>query len=167
MAIDPKIEAPTRKLLGHALSGELDDLYELIASIGPQDYEKVVALTATAAGYMAVDTARRWPSSADVKALARHAADTPGAQVSEAEISEYLARVVIGNESPLVVFEGNEKAPLIPLFATAVMLVTFSGSYRDQWEYLDAIWNSLDAAEAVQASVAPAVTYLYVKSNQK
>lgn len=164
MPVDPKTEAPTRKLLGHAIRGELDDLYQLIADIGPEAYESVGALAILASGYMAVDTARRWPNSADIDALARNAADSPGAQVTEDEIREYLARVVLGNEQVLAVFEGNEKAPLIPLFAAAVMLLSFHGLYEDQWAYLDAIWNSLDAAEAAPAAVAPATVYLYGKA---
>lgn len=167
MPIDLKIEAPTRKLLGHAIRGELDGVYKVIGDIGPDGYQAVGPLLIMASGYIAVATARRWPNTADIKALARHAATAPGAQVTEDEIREYLTRVVIGDEFTMDVFEGNEQAPLIPLFATAALLLAFHGLYEDQWAYLDAIWNSLDAAEAVEAPVAPAVMYLFVKSNRK
>lgn len=161
MPIDPKIEAPLRKMLGHAIRGELNDLYALTLSLGEQMVEAAVVLAIKASGYIAVDASARWPRDVDVRELAKHAADTPDTQVTEDEIREYLSRVVLGNEAVLTVFAGNEKAGLIPLFVTGNLLLSFHGRYKNQWKYLDAIWNALAAAEAADASVAPAMVYLY------
>jgi hypothetical protein len=158
--VDPEIEAPLRKMLAHVMRGETDDALELAEEIGPQRYESAVALAIAASGYIAVSTSRRWPQEADVQALARNSVKAPHSQVTEAEIHDYLARVVLASENPLTVFEGS-RAALIPLFATANLLLRFSGEYEDQWKYLDAIWNSLDAAEATSTDVAPGVVYLY------
>jgi hypothetical protein len=167
MPIDPKIEAPTRKLLGHAIRGELDDLYALIVRIGPQAYEGVVALAIQASGYIAIQVSERWPLVADVRALAKRAARSPISQVTEDEIAACLWRVVLGSESPLEVFPGDERAALIPLFTAAVLLISYSALHKDQWAYLDSIWNSLDAAEAVEVAVAPAVMYLYARKHRR
>lgn len=160
MAVDPKIEAATRKLLGHAIRGEMDHFYELIADIGPEVYEGVGELVILAAGYIATDISGRWPSRADIAALAEHGATPRHSQVTETEIREHLTRVVFGGEPVLEVFAGDERAPLVPVFVAADLLLSFSGNYGDQWEYLDAIWNALDAAENVDGTVVPAVIYL-------
>lgn len=70
--------------------------------------------------------------------------------------------MVLGGESPLTVFEAKgTRAALIPLFATADLLVSCSGEHETHWKYLDTIWNALDAAETVDASLAPAMTFLF------
>jgi hypothetical protein len=167
MPIDPKIEAPLRKMLGHAMRGELDDLYALILAAGEQVSEAATVLAIKASGYISVQVSERWPLEPDIKALSRHAADTPNTQVTADEIAAYLSRVVLGNESPLTVFPGDKKAGIIPLFSTANLLVSYCAQHRDQWDYLDSIWNALDAAETIDKSLPPAVVYLYGKSHQK
>jgi hypothetical protein len=163
MLIDPKIEASTRKLLGHAIRGELDDLDALIVSIGPQVYTAVVALAVLASGYIAIQVSERWPREVDIRALAKHASTSPNSQVTEGEIAACLSRVVLDSESPLEVFPGDEKAALIPLFTAANLLISYCAQHKDHWAYLDSIWNSIEAAEAVEVPVAPAVMYLYSK----
>lgn len=160
--IDLKAEAPLRKMLGHIMRDESDALDALIDEIGPQTYESAVALAIAASGYIAIDTSRRWPNEADIKALAKHAATTRGSQVTESEISDYLSRVVLGSDNPLDVFEGN-RAAIIPLFATANLLVSYSGLYENQWKYLDAIWNAIDAADQLEPVVLPAAMFRFAR----
>lgn len=160
--VDDRAEAVLRKMLEHILRGELDDFYGAIEAAGEQVAETAATLAILASGYIAVDVPSRWPTGADVRALAKNAADTPGTQVTEDEIREYLTRVVLGGESPLTVFEAEgNRAALIPLFATADLLVSFSGQHETHWKYLDAIWNALDATETLDATLAPAVTFLF------
>lgn len=168
MPIDPKVEAPLREMLGHAIRVEMDDLYALVAGVGAEAYEATVNLAILAAGYIAVDTPGRWPTGADVKALAKHAAGTRiGKHLTEDEIASFLSRVVLGSESPLTVFEGDEKAALIPVLATASLLAGFGPAGQSWADYLDTIWNSLDAAESVKAPVVSAVIYLAEKQRKK
>lgn len=159
--VDPKIEAPLRKMLGHVMRGELDELGKLIEAVGPQMYEAALPLCVLASGYISVDISKRWPGEADVKALARHAAAVPSSQVTETEIIDYLSRIVLAGESPLTVFPDAQKAAMAPLFATADLLVAFSGNYADQWSYLDAIWNAIDAASQVKPDIVPAVVFQF------
>jgi hypothetical protein len=165
MPIDPKIEAPLRKMLGHAMRGELDDLYALILAAGDQVSEAAVVLAIKASGYISVHVSERWPRDVDVRELAKRAVKTTaGREVTEDEISTYLSRVVLGNESVLEAFPGDKKAGIIPLFTTAALLASFGPKGLTQWEYLDSIWNALDTAEAADDSVAPAMVYLYGKA---
>lgn len=161
MSVNPTVEAPTRKMLGQVLRGELDEFGSLVESIGSQMYESAVALCIQASGYIAVSAANGWPTDADITTMARHAATTKRSQVTEQEISDYISRVVLKNESPLTVFDGSSKAAVIPVFSTAVLLVSFHGRYDDQWQYLDAIWNAINAAENVDDAVVPAVIYAH------
>lgn len=160
--IDPKVEAPLRKMLGHIMRGEEDDLDAQIDKIGPQMYESAVALAIAASGYIAIDASERWPREVDIRELAKRAATTRGSQVTESEISEYLSRVVLGSENPLDVFEGN-RAAIIPLFATADLLLTFHARYANQWKYLDAIWNAIEVADQLEPVVLPAAMFRFAR----
>lgn len=160
--VDPEVEAPLRKMLGHIMRGEDDALDALIEEIGPQMYESALALAIAASGYIAVRVSKRWPNEADVRALARHAADTPGTQVTEDEIRTYLSRVVLDSDNPVDVFKSNRGA-IIPLFATANLVLTFSARYRDQWDYLDVIWDAINVADQLDADVLPAATFRFAR----
>lgn len=159
--VDPKVEAPLRKMLGHVMRGELEDFGALIEGIGPQMYEAAVGLAVMAAGYIAVRVSERWPVEADVQALAKRAATSPNSQVTADEISAYLARVVLGGESPLTVFDDQKKAAVIPVFATADLLVSYCAQHEDQWAYLDEIWNAVDVADQTPPAVLPAMVFRF------
>lgn len=158
--VDPKVEAPLRKMLGHVMRGELEDFCALTEAIGPQMYEAAVGLAIMASGYIAVDVSERWPTEADVKALARNAADTKGTQVTADEIGAYLSRVVLAGE-PLSVFDDQKKAAVTPVFALADLLVTFCGQHQDQWDYLDEIWAGVEAADQAPPAVLPAMVFRF------
>lgn len=159
--VDPKAEAPLRELLAHSIRGELDDFAALIEGIGPQMYEAAAGLAIMASGYIAVDISERWPTEADIKALAKHAADTPGTQVTQDEIAAHLSRVVLAGESPLSVFDDQQKAAVIPVFVLGNMLLSFHGRYENQWAYLDEIWNAVDAADQAAPAVLPAMVFRF------
>ena len=42
--IDPKVEEPTRDMLGHVIRGELQDLSALMRSVGGERYRQVLGL---------------------------------------------------------------------------------------------------------------------------
>jgi hypothetical protein len=168
MPIDPRIEAPLRKMLGHAMRGELDDLYALILEVGDQTYEAAIILAIKAGGYITTHVSERWPNDADIREIAKHAVKTRiGQQVTEDEIRDYLSRVVLGTEAALNVFPDNKRAAMVPLFTTAALLSGYGPKDTDQWGYLDQIWNALDAAETIDSSLPPAVVYLYGKAYQQ
>lgn len=159
MPIDPKIEAPTRKLLGHAIRDETADLYKLIVEIGPQAYEAAIALVIQASAYVTIDVGKRWPGDADLREAARIAATAKSElPVTEDEIHMYLSRVTFGFES-LAVFSDAEKASVIPLFTLARLLIAFTPDDLEWPAYLDMVWNSIDAAEQTPLPVLPALLY--------
>lgn len=158
MPIDPKIEAPLRKMIGHVMRGEEDELAELVLSVGDQVYEAAAALSIQAAGYIAVHVSGRWPTDADLAAIAKRAARP---YVTEDEIRRYFARVVFHSESPLGVFDDQKRAAMIPLFTLAGLLSAFGPKDTDQWGYLDQIWNAINAAESLNDAVVPAVVYQF------
>lgn len=160
--VDPKVEAPLRKMLGYIMRGESDKLDALIEEIGPRMYESAVALAIAASGYIAVRVSKRWPNEVDVKALARHAVDVRDTHVTESEIRDYLSRVVLGSDNPLDVFEGN-RAAIVPLFATANLVLSFCGQYENQWKFLDAIWNAIEEADRLEDAVLPAATFRFAR----
>lgn len=158
--VDPKVEAPLRKMLGHVMRGELDEFCALIEAIGPQMYEAAVGLAIMASGYIAVQVSERWPNAADVQALAKHAATSPNSQVTADEISAYLSRVVLAGE-PLSVFDDQKKMAVTPVFALADLLVSYCAQHEDQWAYLDEIWAGVEAADQAPPAVLPAMVFRF------
>src|SRR5260370_26622704 len=100
MAIDPKIEQPTRKMLGHAIRQELDDLAALIHAEGNPTFLGAVDLCVFASGYIAIDVCQRWPTEADLREIARVSAQSAThLDISAQQIYEFLSRVALGSET--------------------------------------------------------------------
>jgi hypothetical protein len=160
MGIDPKIEQPTRKMIGHAIRGELDDLAALIREKGSEALIGSIPLCLFASAYIAIDVAGRWPADADTQEIARHASQcATELDITQQEIYEYLSRVALGSEKLDDVFS-DEGVATIPLYATANLLLTFSPGDKHWWEYLDQIWDAAETAERTSPAVLPALMLL-------
>jgi hypothetical protein len=93
MRIDPRIEEPTRKMLGHAIRGELPALEAEIDAVGDETYAAGITLCLI----IAVDLAGRWPTEADIRELARHtAASSTDYELREQDVYDYLSRGALG-----------------------------------------------------------------------
>jgi hypothetical protein len=115
MGIDPKIEQPTRKMLGHAIRRELDELAALVRAQGSEVLLGSVPLCLFVSAYIAVDVSDRWPTDADLREIAKRAAQSATQlDITEPEIYEYLSRVALGQEKIDDVFaaEGIATVPL-------------------------------------------------------
>jgi|HubBroStandDraft_3_1064219.scaffolds.fasta_scaffold246962_1 hypothetical protein len=158
MRIDPKIEQPTRSMLGHAMRHQLDDLADAIRAAGNETFTASIPLCVFASGYIAINISERWPTDADLQEIAKNAAESGVTQldISQREIYEYLSRVALGPEGLDNVFS-PERSGTIPLYATANLLLTFCPRGKEWWEYLDQIWAAAEAAENVGLFVLPAL----------
>jgi hypothetical protein len=157
MGIDPKTEQQTRKLLGHAIRHELDDLAVLARSQGPEALLGSIPLCLLSSAYIAIDVSDRWPTDADLREIAKNAAESvTRLDITEQEIYAYLSRVALGPEKLDDVFS-VEGLATIPLFATANLLLTFCPREKEWWQYLDQIWAATEAAERTSPAVLPAV----------
>jgi hypothetical protein len=97
MGIDPKIEQPARKLLGHAIRHELDDLAASVQSQGPDALSGGISVCLLASAYIAIDVSERSPTDADLKEIAKSAAESvTRLDITEQEIYAYLSRVALG-----------------------------------------------------------------------
>jgi hypothetical protein len=157
MAIDQKIEQPTRKMLGHAIRHELDKLAAVAEAEGAETVAGSIPLCLFAAAYIAIDVSDRWPTDADLREIAKAAAESvTRLDITEREIYEYLSRVALGTEQPDDVFSA-EGIATVPLFATANLLLTFCPKEMDWFEWLDQIVNAAVASERVRWEVLPAL----------
>jgi hypothetical protein len=157
MGIDPKIEQPTRKMLGHAMRGELDDLAAVVRAEGNDVLVRGIPLCMFVSAYIAIDVSDRWPTDADLREIAKHAAESATRlDITEQEIYEYLSRVALGSEKLDDVFS-IEGFATVPLFATANLLLTFRPKDKHWWEYLDQIWDAAEVAERTSLAVLPAL----------
>jgi hypothetical protein len=157
MGIDPKIEQPTRAMLGHAMRHELEDLASLVGEAGDDAVAGAIGLCVFASGYIAIDVCERWPTQADLQEIAKSAAKSATKlDLDESEIYEYLSRVALGQEKLDDVF-AMPKAGMLPLLITANLLATFRPREKHWWEYLDQIWDAAETAEHTSLTVLPAL----------
>ena len=147
MGIDPRIEQPTRKMLGYAIRHELDDLAALVRDEGNDVLPGSISLCVLVSAYIAIDVSDRWPTDADLLEIAKYAAESATQlDITEQEIYEYLSRVALGSEKLDDVFSVGGLAT-VPLFVTANLLLTFHPRERNWWEYLDQIWDAAETAD--------------------
>jgi hypothetical protein len=157
MGVDPKIEQPTRKMLGHAIRHELDDLAALVRAEGSEALIGSIPLCLLSSAYIAIDVSDRWPTDADLREIAKNAAESvTRLDITQQEIYEYLSRVALGPEKLDDVFS-IEGLAVVPLYATANLLLTFCPDDKEWWEYLDQIWDAADIAERTSLTVLPAL----------
>ena len=99
MGIDRKVEQVTRTMLGHAIRHELDDLAVVMRSVESETFVGSIPLCLIASAYIAIDVCERWPTDADVREIAKNAAESvTRLDISEQEVYEYLSRVALGSE---------------------------------------------------------------------
>jgi hypothetical protein len=156
--IDPKVEEPTRKMLGHAIRGEAQDLSALILSVGNERYRQAIGLCLLASAYIAADASGRWPTDADIKEIARLVHER-GIEIKldQADVYDYLSGAALGF-NPLPEALGDDvAAAILPVLITGNMLFTFRPDSQKWWDYLDQIWSAYEKAEAVDVSVLPAL----------
>jgi hypothetical protein len=97
MPIDPKIEQPTRVMLGHAIRHQLGDLASVIQAAGNDTLLASIPLCLFASAYIAIDVCKRWPTNADIRQIGKSAAESEtGRDITEQEIYEYLSLVALG-----------------------------------------------------------------------
>ena len=155
--IDPKIEKPTRTMLGHAIRHELDELANVIRTLGDETLARGASLCVFVSAYIAVDVSERWPTDADLREIAKHAAQSvTRLDITEQEIYEYLSLVALGSEKLDDVFSA-EGIVTVPLYATANLLLKFGPEEKEWWEYLDQIWEAAETAERTSLTVLPAL----------
>jgi hypothetical protein len=167
MPIDPKIEQPTRTMLGHAMRHELDDLAAVVAAEGTETVAESVALCVFASGYIVIDVSgMRWPTEPVLRKIAHNAAAAAtNLDLDETDIYEYLSRAVLGSERLDDIFP-MPKAGMLPLLITANLLATFRPREKHWWEYLDQIWDAAESAERANLAMLPALMLRARKETQ-
>jgi hypothetical protein len=157
VVIDPKIEQPTRQMLGHAIRHELDDLAAFIRTMADKDFAAAIDLCVLAAGYIAIDVCERWPTDADLRELTRRTEQSvTRLDISKEQIYEFMSRVALGKEMLDDVFD-VQGTGLVPLYTTANLLLKFRPQEKEWWEYLDQIWNAVEATAHLGPAELPAL----------
>jgi hypothetical protein len=162
MGIEPKVEAPARDLLGHAIRGKWDDFANVAEDIGEQRLLECLSLCLRIAGYIAIDiSGHAWPTEADVRDIAtRAAAADLGFDLTGADAHAYLARAALGFEPLTEVFPDRQKLASVPILATAALLVSYRRHGTDWWDYLNTIETALETAAPLSEDVEPALLLL-------
>jgi hypothetical protein len=156
--IDPKVEKPTREMLGHAIRGETQELATQIQAVGGETYRHVIGLCLVAAAYIAVDVSKRWPTEADVREIARLVAERETeVELDKDDVYNYLSGAALGFQ-PIAQALGSDMAgATLPVLITGSLLFTFRPKGTDWWDYLDQIWKATLTAENLEEPVLPAV----------
>lgn len=157
-AIDPKVEEPTRDMLGHAIRGELEDLGAMVHAVGNETYTKVVRLCLLAAAYIAVDVSGRWPTDADVRQIAENVAQQETRLDLKAdEIHDYLSKSALGFRFLPEALGSDVPAATLPVLITGSMLFTFRPKDQQWWDYLDQIWSAYETSDQLDDRALPAL----------
>jgi hypothetical protein len=157
MIVDPKVEQSARQMLGHAIRHELDELAALIRAVGDETFLAAIDLCVFAAGYIAIDVCERWPTDADLRDLARRAEQSvTQLDITKEQVYELVSRVALGNEMLNDIFD-VQGVGTIPLYTTANLLLKFHSREMKWWEYLDQIWNAVQATAALGPAELPAL----------
>lgn len=155
--IDPRVEEPTRVMLGHAIRGDLPELTAAIDSAGGR-YRRVLGLLLTAAAYIVVDVSGRWPTDADVREIARFTAGHPASvHLDETRVYDYLSGAALGFRPLPGAFGDDLDEAALPALITGSMLFTFRPKGRRWWDYWRQIWRAYETAEGLDVSVLPAL----------
>jgi len=156
--VDPKVEEPTRDMLGHAIRGELQDLSTLVHAIGNETYTKAVGLCLLAAAYIAVDVSGRWPTDSDVRQIAENTAGQETRLDLDAdEIYDYLSKSALGFRPLPEALGSDAAAATLPVLITGSMLFTFRPKDQQWWDYLDQIWSAYESSDKLASSALPAL----------
>jgi hypothetical protein len=160
MRIDPKVEGPTRDMLDHAMRGDLEKIDEVIHRLGSdQRFRECVGLCLLVAGYVAVDVCgSQWPSEASIHKIAENvAAAEKRFRLDPSEVHDFLGRGALRLEPLDQVFPDLSEAALLPILATASLLLTYRPRDKDPWDYLDEIEEATETAATIKPSVLPAM----------
>jgi len=159
MRIDPKIEKPTRDMLGYAIRGEFSEMSGVAQAVGDQRFQECLGMCLRIAGYIAIDVCgQRWPSNADLRGIAQNMVRVEmDFDLQESDVYDYLARAALGFEPLIQVFPDQRSAASVPVFATATLLVSYRPGDQDWWDYLVTIEEAVEAAAVADLSVLPAL----------
>jgi hypothetical protein len=162
MRIDPRVEKPTRDLLGRAIRGEFDELADVIEAIGEERFQECLSLCLSIAGYIAIEICgHEWPTTAKLRRIAEIMAGADmDFDLGESDVYDYLARAALGFEPLIEVFPEREKVGSIPIMVTATLLVSYRGEDRGWWDYLEEIEEALEIAAPLPEKVVPALLLL-------
>lgn len=156
--ISPGTEKHAREMLDHAARGEMRELAALVQGMGDEAYREAIGMCVYAAAYVAVDVSGRWPTSADVREIARvTVSEETRYQLDQGEVRDYLGGAALGFAELDQALGSMEAAATVPVLITASLLVRFCPAGQEWFTYLDEIWDAYLTAEKLAERVLPAV----------
>jgi len=145
-------------MLDHAARVEVREMAAAVQAMGDEAYREAIGMCVYAAAYVAVDVSGRWPSSADVREIARVVAEGETKyRLDSGEVRDYLGRAALGFDELDQALGGIEAAAAVPVLITASLLLRFCPGGQEWFTYLDEIWNAYLAAENLAERALPAV----------
>jgi hypothetical protein len=157
MMLDASTERLTRRLLEHAVRGEIGGLDEALSAVDDAQQQECVTLCLLITGYVVCDVCAGWPGDADAEDFARRIA--AGSDLPEGVVCEYLTRSVLHFEPIDKVLSNPDEAVMIMIRVAAELLVGFRPNEHHVWDYLDVIELGLETAESASMSVYPAMLW--------
>lgn len=160
--LDPRIEEPFRKALGHAARAELNEMEAIVAHMSDDDALEAVGLCAFVAAYTAIDICgNSWPNDASLHKIADNTANT-GTIVKKTGLTaqdayDFIARVGIHNEPLDRVFPDPNTAIRTAFVAASSILAAYRPREETIWQFLDLIEDAHAFALGLDNRVLPAL----------
>lgn len=159
--IDPDIEKPFRKALGHAARAEAEAMATLLENLSEPQVAGGIDLCAFTAAFTAMDVVgRQWPDEANLRRIAAGTVTGTNARklgLAEQDVYDFVARISIGLEPIDRVFPEPDRMITLPYYITAHLLVSFGPSEQEWWDFLDRAEAAYEVAQSVDLDVLPAL----------
>jgi hypothetical protein len=159
--ISPDIEKPFRDALGHAVRNEIEELHDGLLRLTDEQIASCLSLCAFVSGYIAIDVCgRQWPDEDNLRRLGEATTESSNARASGLRAEDsyaYVKRVALRGQLLNEVFPPPDYGSTLSFEVTGRLLVAFGPADQHWWEYLNRIEEALEAAQAIDLDLLPAL----------
>ncbi len=159
--IPRKLEKPFRDALGHAIKDEIDELAEGLLQLSDEQMEFCFGMSATVAGFVAIDVCgRQWPDEDNLHGIAGATTRWPGERKFDLQAEDsysFVKRIALGGERWDAVFPEPADRAYLPIVITGRLLVSFCPRELEWWEYLDVIEASFEVTARMDLALLPSL----------
>jgi hypothetical protein len=159
--IFPGLEKPFRQALGHAMRNEIEDMRRTLAELSQEQVMACLGLCLFVAGYVAIEVCGRlWPDEDNLRKIAERTTKSTNARefgLKAENAYAYLKRAALRLEPLDDVFPSMENAVTLSFVITGHIVTAYCPADMEWWEYLNKIEDILEASEAADLGLLPAL----------
>jgi len=157
--MDPRVEKPFRKALGHALRNEHEQMREGLLRLTDEQIEACLGLCAYVSGYIAIYVCgMQWPDEDNLRGIGEATTTSNNARAFGLKAEDsyaYVKRVALRKEPLNTVFSPPDYAATLSFVITGHILVSFCKPEEEWWEHLTRVEEAWEFAQVVDLDLLP------------